>query len=67
MLTYTAVVVLSVGAHVIATCHSQQGIVGIQCIQSVIWEYFGCEDISKRSYLVFTVTPDAFSYELEPF
>ena len=30
-------------------------------------EYFGCEDISKRSYLVFTVTPDAFSYELEPF
>ncbi|RKD91733.1 metallophosphoesterase family protein [Mangrovibacterium diazotrophicum] len=29
--------------------------------------YYGCEDISRRSYLVFTVTPDSYSYTLEQF
>lgn len=29
--------------------------------------YYGCEDISKRSYMVFTVTPDSYSYTVEHF
>ncbi len=29
--------------------------------------YYGCEDISQRSYLVFTVTADSYSYKLEQF
>jgi len=29
--------------------------------------YYGCEDISKRSYLVFTITSDSYSYTLEHF
>jgi hypothetical protein len=29
--------------------------------------YYGCEDISKKTYLVFTVTPDSYSYSLESF
>ncbi|PTN05949.1 calcineurin-like phosphoesterase family protein [Mangrovibacterium marinum] len=29
--------------------------------------YYGCEDISKRSYMVFTVTPENYSYTIEQF
>lgn len=29
--------------------------------------YYGCENISKRSYLVFTITPDKYEYEVVKF
>ena len=29
--------------------------------------YYGCDDISGRNYMVFTVTPDSYTYSVETF